>query len=530
MKSYRGGLPRPDNQGRIRPVVGRNRDGKPQRFTVGNVRDTTQAECLKRLDAIRDLYDRQCAEHGIDFWANWAHPWAHRLAKGTPARAHFTDFASANPGQAAEELSLIYKLQSWGLPIQIVEDGPQVSGQEFLRKQIEQEVTKAVKQTMDDLGASWGENAMNAIAQAIPEDFSQAETKTLHQALDDFSEHLQKTGKRDEDGNLISRARKCRDRVGYLKREHEDVPLWRLDYAMLEEIAAFWKNRPPSKWQARCSWDHAHDMCKELFRFTAWLDKSPSYRWQEPKDVAKISKAPIRLPSDNGTQAFQTTRKETYTPDELAILVKLASPLGRAIIAVCVNCAFGASEIGQWPTSKMVLYHEHPHATKLGWDATCEDSWIVGNRPKTGVYGEHLLWPEVAQILHRFLDGRPVLPITKNNTMWYRRHSSNPQTRFQNWWTKLVKRSQASHEGFQRLPFGTLRDTLPNELRKRYSDDVASIALQHGSLGEDELLKCYANVPFAKLFEATKDLEVYYQPFLKALVGAESVEQTAETS
>ena len=93
-----------------------------------------------------------------------------------------------------------------------------------------------------------------------------------------------------------------------------------------------------------------------------------------------------------------------------------------------------------------------------------------------------------------------------------------------------MQKVQKRHEKFRYLPFGTLRDTFSNELRKRHSDQIASIALQHGSLGEDELLKCYANVPFAKLFEATKDLEDYYQPFLKALVEAESMQQTAETS
>jgi hypothetical protein len=31
------------------------------------------------------------------------------------------------------------------------------------------------------------------------------------------------------------------------------------------------------------------------------------------------------------------------------------------------------------------------------------------------------------------------------------------------------------------LPFGSLRDLLPDLLRTRYSDDVASLALQHGN-------------------------------------------------
>jgi hypothetical protein len=64
------------------------------------------------------------------------------------------------------------------------------------------------------------------------------------------------------------------------------------------------------------------------------------------------------------------------------------------------------------------------------------------------------------------------------------------------------------------LPFGSLRDLLPNVLRREFSDEVASICLQHGQIGEDELLKCYANVPFKKLFEATRQLEPRFRPFL----------------
>ena len=70
------------------------------------------------------------------------------------------------------------------------------------------------------------------------------------------------------------------------------------------------------------------------------------------------------------------------------------------------------------------------------------------------------------------------------------------------------------YPNFPYFSFGTLRDLLPDMLRNRFSDDVASLALQHGSLGEDQLLKCYANLPFKRLFEATIKLRPYFRPML----------------
>ena len=70
---------------------------------------------------------------------------------------------------------------------------------------------------------------------------------------------------------------------------------------------------------------------------------------------------------------------------------------------------------------------------------------------------------------------------------------------------------------FPRLSFGSLRDLLPNILWAEYSDEVASMALQHGEVGDDDLLTCYANTPFRRLFEATRELHERFHPFLQAL-------------
>jgi len=131
-KSYRGDLPKPDSQGRYRPAVGQLRDGRVRRFQVGNVKDTTQAEAQRRLDYIRDLYDRQCTELGIDYWADWTLPWAIRLAAGPPIKVYPSEDAQTNSGQAAEEVSIVRRLQSWGIPIEICDTDLLSSGNRFI--------------------------------------------------------------------------------------------------------------------------------------------------------------------------------------------------------------------------------------------------------------------------------------------------------------------------------------------------------------------------------------------------------------
>ncbi len=76
-------------------------------------------------------------------------------------------------------------------------------------------------------------------------------------------------------------------------------------------------------------------------------------------------------------------------------------------------------------------------------------------------YGEHLLWDEVALAVKPFLsDGRQVLPVSENGKPWYRPHSKNAQSGFQNWFNRLLKRIRMNeaHKEFPRLPFGSLRD------------------------------------------------------------------------
>ncbi len=169
-KTYHGGLPQPDSLGRWRPVVGRTQDGKPARFQVGT-RKTSKADALKRLEAIRDLYDRQCAELGSDYWLGWVQCWAVKLAQGIPVVVHASSAATSNPGQAAEELSIVRQLQAWGAPIIIADDLPQL-GYVALRQQIDQTVQQAVQIAVEELRSRWRGGVVEEAEQhtALPAD------------------------------------------------------------------------------------------------------------------------------------------------------------------------------------------------------------------------------------------------------------------------------------------------------------------------------------------------------------------------
>ena len=128
--------------------------------------------------------------------------------------------------QAAEDMTTILKLKSWGIPIEIADPELEKSGYGFLRNRIEVEVNRAVEQAVGVLRRRWGPETIEEVRQdAVPDNFMEAETRTLHEALDAYHNHLRDTGKRDQDGELSSRTRKCQDRLRYLKEPSRRLSL-----------------------------------------------------------------------------------------------------------------------------------------------------------------------------------------------------------------------------------------------------------------------------------------------------------------
>lgn len=520
--AYFGRLPEPDSRGRWRPFVGRDLLGKQVRFQVGNREATSEGEALKRLNAIRHLYDRQCKEFSVDHWEGYALQWAYKLAQGIPIMVYAEVPDLESPGRAAETLEQIRRLQSWGVPIVVADPQLTANGTAFLQEAIDRQVKTAVAEVMNNLKSGWGEGFVAEAQQGLPPDLTTAPQGQFHEALEAMQKHIRATGGQDQYGNLSANNRKYIEWLDMLKEHHADFPLWQLNYTKIETIISYWRNRPKTKRGSRCSVEHANKMTRQFLRFLKWLEQQPQHRWEMPTKLGQIDTKPIKLKEDDQKHAtaFRSVTKKTYTPEQLAVLAQHTDDLGRALLGVCVNCAFGASEVGQLSVSDYQLYHAHPYAKALGIESTAKDSWVVCKRPKTGIYGEHLLWEEVAKALKPFLsDGREVLPVSGSGKPWYRPYSKNAQSGFQQWFSSLLKRVRATeeHKDFPLLPFGSLRDLLPNVLRQNYSDEVASLALHHGSLSSDNLLDNYANLPYAKLFQATRELQKHFKPFLEAL-------------
>jgi hypothetical protein len=435
-------LPAPDNRGRIRPYVGQLPDGTPTRFQVGD-RKTTPVEAERRLALIRSLYEKQCERFGVSYWMEWCKQVALKIGMGRPV----IDCCIGDADNPRHLAGVVSQLRAWGIPIIVERPDSLATGLAIHNDEIASLVQRMV---MDEMERLKGERGAIVQTSIIPQDpLALTETATLYQVLDAYSKHLAETGATDQSGRLRAGVRTNQRRIKYLK-EHlkENIPLWKMDLPHLEKLCAYWRNRPLTRKETRTSVEHIKDMMKELSRFLGWLDNHPNYKWEKPKGWNKIDRSPIRLPEDNGKEVFRTNHKETYTPEQLAMIVQHAEPMGKAIIGVCVNCAFGAAEVGQFPITGYSLNLEHPHADKIGIISTDKDSWIVGMRLKANVYGEHLLWEEVAEVVKPLLDGREVLPVSRTGKPWFHPYAGNPQTAFTNWWKGLIARVRKTNPDF----------------------------------------------------------------------------------
>jgi hypothetical protein len=509
-RSRKHALPKPDSRGRIRPYVGYRADGKKARILVGNIKQDGQAEIERRLSLIRQLYDKHCERSGRERWANWVWRVAQRIGNGEPITDKFLDKISNSVTAAG----MVAQLRQWGIPVEVGEIYEQ--GLQMFRQQIESRIAGLVQMEMSELGRFSGAIADEVV---LPHDpLTMTESASFYDSLDAFKQHLEATGAKNDAGKFTNYVYSRLALIKTIKMHTEDFPLRTLTTPKWQSIISTWTNRPQTQRGNRGSKDWVNDVIKLLKKYAKWLHIDPQFKWKKPDGFDDVDSKVVALPSDTKMEAFQTISVPTYSPEELALICLNTDYFWRTIIATCVNCAFGQSEIGQWSTRNIRLHQEHPHAGKIGWDTSPTDSWMAGPRPKTGCYGEHLLWPEVAMAIEHLLkDGRPVLAITRTGKPMWMEHSKRPQSQIDNRWNRLIDKIIESQSGFPKYPFGRLRDTLPNLLRQRYSDDIASLALQHGTYADDKLLKCYANLPFAKLFEATRGLRDHFRPMLDTL-------------
>jgi len=526
-KAYRGKLAKPDSRGYLRPEVGGHR------FTLGHVRDISQGEAQSRLDAIRELYERQCLRGGIDHWAAHLLPWAKKLAAGERLVLSVSPYAKANGGQAAEEAQAVEWLKSLGLgvvaddPVTIAEGERQIQG--WIDDQVQRAVTKAVA----EVNATWREKLPEPLFTRLkndgPADPAHLETKTLHEALRAYRTHVEKTGKRQDNGDLAPSPKNYIRWAKLLERSHEDAPLWQLqDRNRLDMLFAYWRNRPVSKTTGdRISVDHAEHMLGCLWDVLKWVDESSEFNWSLPKGASRISRTPVPLDCDRKKTRARRISKSIYTPEQLAIIACQLDRFGKLILGVAVNCAMQAAEVGRLEVHD--FYTVHP-------ETGVEANWIVFDRPKTFEYGEWLLWDEVAELVRWGVErarrvGADRLIVSDEGTPWYREDWANPHVRFAKWWQAertegdnrkgVITKVRDRHPDFPRHTLKYLRKILPNMVRPNYGKEVADLVnARHvdraGRVAGRDTDR-YSDRLYDEVANAIRELEPVFRPFLDAL-------------
>lgn len=480
-RQYRGNLPKPDQFGNVRPRVG------GRKFTVGNIRDTSNGEMERRTNALKDFFEAQCEARGIDYWANCYLKWARKIERGETLVFDVSPLSKTDDevgqGFASEDAAILSTLRKLGL--EIASDDPKAieRGEHRLRTWLDANITRAVqvavKKERESFTSGYDEELLEKLRSSAPQDPSKIETRTFHQALAAYIDHLKQKGKK-RDGGILARSPENYIRLAnQLKYTHEDFPIWKLDSEKLDELISYWRNRPVSpKTGNHISLDDAKHKLTCLWAVVRWLDESDRWLWNLPKK--KFDKTPISLDQDRKKNQTRRVSKGTYTPEQLATIARQLDTFGKMMLGVCVNCGMQPAEIGRLEVQD--FYSKHPETDEVG-------DWVIFNRPKTHEYGEWILFPEVAALLRWGIQraneiGTDRIIVSKEGVPWYREDWSNPETRFAKWW-QAVPTKNDKHEGvvtklertvgLPRLTFKTLRKILPNLVRPKFGEEIADL-------------------------------------------------------
>ena len=357
--------------------------------------------------------------------------------------------------------------------------------------------------------------------QAPPDPSTPLISGTFHEALTSYE------GKRRDDFTTAAGF----DSSGYhmvglvrqMQKRMPDFPLAELDFSRCQTLFDFWRDRPedPTGRDGKLlSKKTCQNYVGELGRFLDWLHLTTKFGWRKPVDFESLKRNIRSLPCDR--KSLSNLEIETFTIDELAILLKHATLFERFLLVWCLNCAHGAAEMGRVEWGDLVVHEEHPWKQQgLKVDTSENDSWCGFIRPKSGVLGWWLLWPETVRLLEwwkserRRIQRKEPSPdervlITKEGNPLYRDESGNAQSGFANAWNELLDRIKAKETDTEvrRLPFGTLRNQLPDWLGGEEGKAlIASVALCHGipHKGDKLLFKHYSNKPWAALFQSQRE-------------------------
>lgn len=266
-------------------------------------------------------------------------------------------------------------------------------------------------------------------------------------------------------------------------------------YAQIEEMAGYFKKRPNRKGTDKpISVETVKAAIKTLKRFVKWIPKH--YTWKKPEDWEDACKYNLKAMMNKTEIAARATHQQvtTYTVDELKIIWDTANQWQRLLFSLCINCGFGAAEV-----------------STLRVDEVKPDGYIKRVRIKTGIYGEHWLYPKTEELLdwaterHDSIDKEnPYLVIRKTGeTLVKQTGGGNNSNKAANTWYGLTKKIRRKHPQFRGLSFGKLRKT-GGDLIRQIADGECVAMLHHRgqTVSMDKQQEHYVNRPFPKLFIA----------------------------
>jgi integrase len=512
---------RPDPRGDIRPYIGVRIDGTAQRFNLG--KDLRQAGVLE--ERIRTLYrESEALRLSYVQTPSW-----------TAAALHAAKLIQTGLEQIPLPAAAIVN--------EAAGDGPDMHGFKcvwtkeegraeaiFWAHAIASRQYPSVKWLLPDAPAGrlvndYGEVSFDDEAgrQALLLSLKTPPLPvvgTFHEALDRYKQYLDDQLARNLEPATVEQRR---SQIKYLKQAHRDRPLAVLDLAECRLLLGHWTSVPSKSDAERYSRTTCKHRVSELKMFFDWLHASNDFGWRKPEDFDTISRKIKKLPGKKRS-LLEIVAKRTFTVEQLATINRHCDSLDRLLLYLGLNCSFGAAESGRLEKEDLFLKQQNPIGylwKHFDFTSSDGDSWIGYLRPKTGVAGMWWLWPETVRALEKWLEERPstsqprIVVTSKGNSL-YRDESKNAQSGFQARWTDLLNRARAKDTSLPKFPFGTLRDQFSDWLVYKHKSETASIALAHGTPFKDDLMLCYANLPFPTLFEEQKEYRKFLRPVFDA--------------
>ena len=359
----------------------------------------------------------------------------------------------------------------------------------------------------------------------------EAETRTLHEAIDDYIANIKVTFLDVETRAVTGLGNTQVKEAKRLKQKHKDIPLSRLDLTAIEGMITVWRNRPVSQKSGnpiRVKTAESH--IKRLKNFLWWLHRQDKYRWRIPPEVERLA-VKVRETDRETQQRARPQQVETYDVAELATLYKYALPLERVYLLLGMNCGFSIAEFGTLRLNQIFLRQKHGYDALLGYASTPEQSWVKRVRIKTKVYGEFLLWPETVQAIEWAIDRRRKQPgfgddallcLTERGLPFVgQTKGGNNSTRLsKHWYGGLLDRVCKDYPGFKRLSPKCLRKTSGNMVREIAGGEIMAVFHCRGqAVRTDHLADVYSNRPFGKVFRAIEEMQARLEPMFEAVQG-----------